>query len=292
MTRPSLGAYPCLCLALALALTPLANAAPAAATGCDRAALLAAADKYVEAQTAGSLDPLQDILSANFSYVENNAAADVSSGVLSHALVIDHRRSTADTTDCATYTELISTGGKAPGAGAAKPYVIGTQLRHDPTTLSIVLIDSVASTTGSWSFDAAKTLSHVLSEDWPAIPADRQDDRAVLRRAADAYLDIWSNATAADAVPWGTPCARLEGSAYTGRGRADDSCKGGLPTNHNQAPNTRRRYVIDEEAGSCDVLCVWEHMMMAADSHEFRLEGGKLRYVHTITVCPGQTCRL
>jgi hypothetical protein len=44
--------------------------------------------------------------------------------------------------------------------------------------------------------------------------------------------------------------------------------------------------------GSVSIFCVWEHMMMAADSHEFRLEGGKLRYVHTMTVCGGQQCKL
>lgn len=103
---------------------------------------------------------------------------------------------------------------------------------------------------------------------------------------------MWSNATAQDAVPWGTPCTRLEGGAYTGKGLPSDSCSRGIPSNHSQAPNTHRRYVIDEAMGSCSVLCVWGHMMMAADSHEFRLEGGKLRYVHTMTVCPGQTCRL
>lgn len=32
--------------------------------------------------------------------------------------------------------------------------------------------------------------------------------------------------------------------------------------------------------------------MNAADSHEFRLENGKLRYVHTITECGGKTCKL
>jgi hypothetical protein len=84
----------------------------------------------------------------------------------------------------------------------------------------------------------------------------------------------------------------LEGSAYTGRGQPDDSCKAGIPSNHNQAPNTRRRYVIDEAMGSVTIFCVWEHMMMAADSHEFRLENGRLRYVHTMTECGGRQCRL
>lgn len=44
--------------------------------------------------------------------------------------------------------------------------------------------------------------------------------------------------------------------------------------------------------GSVSIFCVWEHMMMAADNHEFRLENGKLRFVHTMTECGGKTCKL
>ena len=85
---------------------------------------------------------------------------------------------------------------------------------------------------------------------------------------------------------------RLEGSAYTGKGAPDDSCQPGIPSNHNQAPNTHRRYVIDQEMGSVSIFCVWEHMMNAADNHEFRLENGKLRFVHTMTECGGKVCKL
>jgi hypothetical protein len=259
--------------------------APVASSACpSRADLLDAADAYVAAQTAGKLDPLQKVLGGNWTYQENNKETDATKGVLGKALKIDHRRTNVDTTACATYSELIV-------ADAANPYVIGTQIHHG-TDGKIVLIDSVASTTNSWIFDAKKTLQYVLQEKWEPIPEGKRDSRAAIQSAGDAYLDMWSNATASNAVPWGTPCVRLEGSAYTGKGSADDSCKPGIPSNHNQAPNTHRRYVIDESMGSVNILCVWEHMMMAADSHEFRLEGGKLRYVHTMTVCGGKQCKL
>ena len=268
-----------------LAVIASVNSAPVA-TSCDRASLLAAADAYVAAQTAGDLSGLSPLFASNFTYQENNIVSPISKSVLASPLKVDHRRTIADTTLCATYTELISVTGP-------KQYVIGTQIRHDPTnTSSITLLDSVASTTGSWLFDAAKTLSYAQGEDWSPLPADRQSARAALQRTADAYLDMWSNATASDTVASGTPCVRLEGGAYTGSGKPDDSCKPGIPANHNQKPNTHRRYVIDETMGTCSVLCVWEHMMDAADSHEFRLEGGKLRFVHTMTVCPGQVCHL
>jgi hypothetical protein len=263
----------------------LAHSAPVASS-CDRASLIAAADAYVAAQTAGKLDDLSKLFATNFTYQENNKVSPIDKSVLASPLKLDHRRTIADTTLCATYTEIISATGP-------KPYVIGTQIRNDPANVSaITMIDTIASTTGSWLFDASKTLQHVLQEDWSTLPENKRVDRTLLQQTADAYLDMWSNATAADAVAWGTPCTRLEGSAYTGTGQPSDSCKPGIPSNHNQAPNTHRRYVIDETLGTCSVLCVWEHMMMAADSHEFRLEGGQLRYVHTMTVCPGQTCRL
>lgn len=101
-------------------------------------------------------------------------------------------------------------------------------------------------------------------------------------QAIDAYLDLWGNSSAA--VPWGTPCRRMEGSAYTGSGKPDDSCNVGIPGG-SQPPVTNRRYVIDEQYGSANVLRDFGAMKSGApDSHEIRLENGKLRYVHTMTV--------
>lgn len=258
--------------------------ASTAASECNSTALTAAADAYIASQTSGQLVSLQNFLAENWTYQENNKLIDVKAGVISKALKIDHRRTNLDTTACASYSEIIITD-------SANPYVIGTQLRHRSDG-KITMIDSIASTTNSWLFDSKKTLQHVLEEKWDPIPVEKRDSRAAIQAAGDAYLSMWNNATASDGVPWGTPCVRLEGSSYTGKGKPDDSCKPGIPSNHNQAPNTHRRYVIDESMGSVSIFCVWEHMMMAADSHEFRLEGGKLRYVHTMTVCGGQPCKL
>ena len=252
---------------------------------CNRSALIEAANAYIASQTTGQLTAIQGFLASNWTYQENNKEVDVKTGVLSKSLKIDHQRTNVDITTCATYSEIIS------AADAANQYVIGTQIHHDEN-MRIILIDTIASTKNSWLFDAKKTLQYVQQEKWDIIPEGKRDGRAAIQAAGDAYLDMWSNATAANAVPWGTPCVRLEGSAYTGTGKSDDSCKPGIPSNHNQAPNTHRRYVIDESMGSVSIFCVWEHMMMAADSHEFRLEGGKLRYVHTMTVCGGQVCKL
>lgn len=266
----------------ATAILGLPAASPAA--DCSREVLAKAADAYVEAQTAGNIKLLQDIVAETWEYEENNKKKEPQTGVLSKALKIDHRRTNFDLVLCATYTEIIA-------ADPTDPYVIGTQIRHGAGG-RVTLIDTIASTTNSWLFDAKKTLDYVLQEKWNPIPEAKQDSRDLIKAAGDAYLDMWSNKSASSAVPWGTPCTRLEGSAYTGKGRPDDSCKPGIPSNSNQAPNTRRRYVIDQAMGSVSIFCVWEHMMMAADSHEFRLEGGKLRYVHTMTECGGKRCTL
>jgi hypothetical protein len=267
-----------------LCFTALAFPSRQNSATCDREALIKVADGYVAAQTAGSLGTFQTTLAGNWTYQENNKIIDVKKGVLSKSLKIDHRRTNADTTACRTFTELII-------ADSANPYVIGTQIQHD-ASMKVTMIDTIASTTGSWLFDSKKTLQYVLQEKWDTIPEAKRDARAIIQAAGDAYLDMWSNATSSEAVPWGTPCTRLEGSAYTGKGQPDDSCKPGIPSNHSQAPNTHRRYVVDETMGSVSIFCLWEHMMMAADSHEFRLEGGKLRYVHTMTECGGKTCKL
>jgi hypothetical protein len=275
---------------LPLALLPFTSALPSppypialARAACDKPTLDTAADTYVAAQTSGSLNTLHSLFASNFTYLENNKEILTEASLLKKPLKIEHRRTNHDLVTCATYTELVAPSG---------PYVIGTQIKHDAATGKIISIDTIASTTGSWLFNATKTLSYIQSETWAEIPEGKRDARAAIQAAGDAYLDMWSDATADKKVPWGTPCVRLEGSAYTGTGAATDSCKPGIPSNHSQAPNTHRRYVIDESMGSVSVFCVWEHMMNAADSHEFRLEGGKLRYVHTITECGGKTCKL
>ncbi|KAI1108514.1 hypothetical protein F5Y14DRAFT_82108 [Nemania sp. NC0429] len=261
-------------------LAALAALAPGVIAACNRTALLAFADAYVFSHENGQVGNLENI-AENFTYVENNKTREITSGIFNNAFVIDHRHTTADEVDCATYTELIITRNVS---GASTPHVIGTQIRHNPTDMSAHLIDLLVSGPGSWLFNASQTLYWAKRETWSVIPAARRPSRAALKAAADTYLDMWSVKGAADRVPWGTPCARLEGSVYTGTGGPNDSCKPGIPTNSSQAPNSHRRYVIDQSYGSIDVMCIFEHLANAPDSHQFRMENGKLRYIHTITL--------
>ena len=239
-----------------LSLCALVSATPLPQAECDRAVLLKAADAYIAAQTAGSIEPLQSVLASNWTYTENNKIIPHTTGVIHKPLKLDHRRTNTDLVACATYTELVSASG---------PYVIGTQIRHDAAG-KVNSIDTIASTTGSWLFNATKTLEYVKNETWHVIPEGKRDKREVIQAAGDAYMSMWNDAHASELVPWGTPCVRLEGSAYTGKGSPDDSCKPGIPSNHSQAPNTHRRYVIDVEMGSVSIFCVWEHMVSLASA--------------------------
>ncbi|TAQ86506.1 hypothetical protein B7494_g5169 [Chlorociboria aeruginascens] len=260
-----------LTLVIALAISTLA---PLVHTDCTRSDLQSTADAYLQSQSSGILSPIFN----NASYRQNNAASTFTAGVLGTALKIDHNKTDIDTTSCATYTEVIVTN-------PSKPYVIGTQIHHNVGlngTLTPALVDSVVSSTGDWAFNATQTLHYVVLEDWSLLPTANQSNYTYLQNAADQYLDLWSNASAV--VPWGEPCDRLEGSAYTGTGSPTDSCDVGIPTASPSMNNTDRRYVVDVEMGTASVLCNFVSMGNIPDSHEFRLDNGKLRYVHTMTV--------
>lgn len=244
------------------------------ATDCTRDGLLAAAAAYVAAQTAGSTSTLT--LASNFTYNENNKAVAVASGVISRPLKIDLTRSTADVVQCASYTMIIA-------ASSKPPYVIATQLRHNGNdTTSIALIDTIAATTGSLFFNASLTLSYIKAEDWSPVSNSSQalTSRDALKAAGDDYLDMWTDAKAADKIPWGTDCERVEGSELT------KPCGKSLPRGGSTSGNINRRYVIDEAIGSVDILCAFNSLppTQYPDSHEIRIVDGKVKYVHTVTV--------
>ncbi|KAM7186476.1 hypothetical protein V8F33_011799 [Rhypophila sp. PSN 637] len=243
----------------ALALASATIAAPTVT--CDREFLKAQTAAYISAQVAGKPDVLK--ASSSVTYTQNFKAASLATGILSTPLKIDYNRSTYDTTQCASFSELITT---QPGNN----HVIGTQMRFTDGTLS--KMETIVTSTGDWFFNPANTLKYAQQEAWTEIPEDKRDTRAALQAAADAYLDLFNDKSVK--VPWGTPCARLEGGTYM-----QPNCDVGVPSG---VKNTNRRYVIDEVVGSCDVFFTFAGNL--PDSHEFRLENGKLRYVHTMTV--------
>lgn len=206
MTLNSLGV-----LALALATTAMAQ--------CTREELVAITDSLLEAQSSGSPDALTPV-AADVDYSENFKTADIATGILSQPLELAHNRSTHDTTACATYTELIVTD-------PAHPYVIGTQIRLAEGGSEIAQIETIITDQGDWLFNATGTYYWASREDWGVIPEEDRDTREVIQAAGDAYADLFNDKSVT--VPWGQPCARLEGGAYTGSGSPDDRCDVGVP---------------------------------------------------------------
>jgi hypothetical protein len=248
-------------------------AAGFAQISCSREGLQRAVDLYIAAQTKGDTSGLP--LATGLGYMENAAIANISNGLIRTPMKIDHHRSLLDTATCQTFTEVIVTDKE-------HPYVLGTRLRvnHD----KIAEIEILWTTTGYWLFNADTYLQYSTTEKWDAIPAGRRDTRDTLVGAANAYLDAFLEQKK-DLVPWGYPCNRTEGGMHTGKGVPDDSCDVGVPSGVNIA---NRRFVVDPTIGSIVVFCTFGAGSAnggsgAPDTHLFRVENGKLRYVHTLT---------
>ncbi|KAI0596607.1 hypothetical protein F4775DRAFT_603423 [Biscogniauxia sp. FL1348] len=267
-----------------LATTCLWLAAGAAAQ-CSRALLQNATEQYVAAQTRGSLGALA-YLARNATYTENGQRADISRGILSQAVAADRARSVHDTGRCATFTELIA------ATGTAHPYVIGTRMVLAGGRVASV--ESVVTDAGDWLFNATGYLHWSAGEAWDPIPAAERDSREAIQAAGDAYFDRFGDESVS--VPFGTPCARLEGGAYTDAdGTGGNTCSLGLPST---ITVTNRRYVVDEEMGVVDIYVGFPGLDMSVpdqampDSHMFRVEKGEIRYVHTVSACVNAGCGL
>ena len=97
-------------------------------------------------------------------------------------------------------------------------------------------------------------------------------------------------------VPHGTPCSRLEGRMSTAaRNPEGQTCTmGAFPQKLNVS---NRRYVIDENFGAVVIFhnFPWIDAGLPTDpgtpaSQMFRVEGGKNRYIHEVTVCTTPGC--
>jgi hypothetical protein len=263
----------CALFSMVLTVLLLAPTASFAQVSCSRDGLQRAIDLYIAAQTKGDTAGLP--LATGLGYVENMAPVSINDGVIKTAMKIDHHRSLIDSSSCQTFSEVIVTNKE-------KPYVLGTRLRinHD----KIAEIEILWTTTGYWLFNADAYLKWSSSEKWDPIPVAQRDTRATLVAAANAYLDAFLEGKK-DLVPWGYPCNRTEGGAHTGNGSPMDSCDIGVPSGVNIA---NRRFVVDETLGSVVAFCTFgaggpNGGSGSPDTHLFRVENGKLRYVHTLT---------
>ncbi|KAF2450024.1 hypothetical protein P171DRAFT_350348 [Karstenula rhodostoma CBS 690.94] len=260
-------------------LTLLSLAATTAAA-CPRSTLQSATTALLTAQTAGNPSALP--LTPNTTYLENDAALPLSSSVLTTPLPIDLSRSLHDTTLCATFTEIIA-------ATAPHPYVLMTRMLFTADGASITRIENVVADKGDWLFNAQGSLSNAKKEVWDVVPEAKRDTREVIRAAGDAYLDSWANGKVS--VPYGSPCARLEGGSYTTNCKMPE-----FPKEFKDAGGAKnRRYVIDEEVGGVDIFNDFPFLDPkkpngTASTNFVRVEGGKIRYIHEVTICTQNNC--
>jgi hypothetical protein len=256
-----------------------------ASAQCSREMLRELADTYVEAQSTGNATMLP--LAADSYYGENDQAMDIAEGVLTEALTVDFTRSFYDTTQCATFTELVA-------ATHSHPYVIHTRMEATEEG-EVNVMESVVTDDGDWVFGADAFLTHTQAEDWGEIPEDQRDRRGVIQAAAEAYINNWGDPDLP--VPHGTPCARLEGRLYTGsRDPEGQTCTmGAFP----QPIRTgSRRFVIDETIGAVSIFHNFSWLDAGLGpyhpgtpaSQTFRVEGGMNRYIHEVTVCTTPAC--
>jgi len=251
---------------------------------CSRDGLKRMVDLYLAAQTKGDISGLP--LAQGHLYIENMASFDINRGIIQKPVKIDRHMSIYDTATCQTFTEVIVTD-------KAAPYVMGTRLRV--ITDRITELEILWTTTGHWLFNADNYLKYASVENWSEIPAARRDSRETLLYTANSYLDAFLDANI-DIVPWGVPCVRIEGGAYTEPGGVElpDSRCEVLPWDKEQigVPSgvniVNRRFVIDETLGAVAVFCNFgggtpSGGSGAPDTHLFRIENGASRYIHTLT---------
>jgi hypothetical protein len=239
---------------------------------CTRDELKQLTDAYVEAQGKGSLAGLP--MDPKAHYLENGKDVDAGAGMWATPLKVAHAMSLHDDKRCKTFTEVVVTG--------PVPYVIGTRLyAHNG---KIIRIDSLVTKQGNWLFNANSYLKYTTKEDWSPLFKYQLTEPKEMIRGANAYLDGFSDKFTD--IPWGTPCARLEGGAYTNaKGDPHASCEVGMPAGVLYI--THRDYLIDQELGAINVFCRFGGRAESPDSHTFRYIDGRIRSVHTLTPIPG-----
>lgn len=238
---------------------------------CTRDQLKSATAAYVDAQGKGDISAMP--LAANAHYLENMSTINAADGLWNTALPVASSLSFHDALRCKSFTEVVITEG-------GHSYVIGTRLyMHDG---EIIRVDSLVTDKDDWLYNANAYLKYKTAEDWNAPHAYQKTLPTEMIRGANAYLDGFADKFTD--IPWGIPCARLEGGAYTNRDDDPEaSCEVGMPAGVLYIVN--RDYLIDQELGVINVFCRFgDSRSGMPDSHSFRYIDGKLRSIHTISV--------
>ncbi len=264
------------------------TAGGASQVGCSRDGLQAAVNSYLAALKAG--DPTLMPTSSSTQFVLNDKSTTLAAGQghFQYAKDPDFHRDFFDVEACRSFSEVIC-------STWSHPYVLMVVLTVKDSQISKYYV--VETDAGDWSFDAAKYLTRSKQEDWSVIPEADRISRADLEAAARAYFAFWGDKNTK--VPWGDPCARLEGGSFGAfdtplRDTYDatnlwGSCSVGIP-DQGFAPQPRE-VLIDPDLGAVDLLL----NLGGSDSHLFRFKKDAslksrigfdygMVYVHTLTV--------
>jgi hypothetical protein len=231
---------------------------------CTRAALQELANGYISALEAA--DPTKMSTAADAKYTENGKASSFGKGIWTTKIKANLHREFIDVDSCKMFVEIVDNV-------STPPYEIGTMIKVTDGKISEMI--ALVADKDDWNLSAADAFTYVYdkskAETWTMIPVDKQNDRKTIQAAGDMYLDMFSDQSVK--MPWGTPCDRLEGKMYV-------ACNSGVPSG--SLKMTERQYVVDVDMGVCDVFSKFGGS--SPDSHMLRMETGKIRYVHTITI--------
>lgn len=251
----------------ALALAGAMAASPAAAQGgCDRELLQGIAGDWISALEKGSGF---EMMLGEWVEFQNNLELGSMGAFLDKPRKVDWHQALLDTGACKVMVESVI-------LDEAQPLVLSTVLTNG--FFGVSPISNIVSTEGDWQFDAPATLAHVSAEEaWAPIPEGQRNSRQELLAIANAYLDRLSNP--GTQVAWAEGCTRLDGGTLVA------SCEEGLPGNLAAA---ERQPVVDEVLGAVNVqLRLGEKRR--AGSVTLRIEDGKVRSVHTLANCGGES---
>ncbi|KAK4187655.1 hypothetical protein QBC35DRAFT_229663 [Podospora australis] len=253
-----------------------AGLAAQASAACTRQFLKDATAEYLDALTAGK-PTFASLSTGTVEYVENDQAVPIAEGVLSKGVAIEFNLTLYDTTQCASYTEIVAT--------TKHPYVIGTRLAFQDE--KVTKIQSIVCDDGDWLFNATGSLVYNRRETWAPIPEAERASREEITAIATSYVDAWSDS--AVKPPFAKNCARLEGGFYI-----TSNCLLNFPPPFNV---TKGAYTIDEELGAVDIFHNFPFLDASLPRNPgtqtnnlIRVEAKQIRYIHENTVCQAKNC--
>jgi len=252
---------------------------PIGPLSCTREGLISAVNSYLAAIAAGDYTKMPLATGAKYYENDHDAKQKYSGGKMTYdkevpfgeglwktPLVVDFHRNLIDVTECATFTEIII-------ANSDPQYVLGARLDVKDGKISNVTL--VVTQKGDWGFNANNYLRYSKGEDWSELPATTANRRSREQLQSDGYAYFKYFTDKSAPAPWATPCARLEGGAYTGDGK-NSSCNVGIPDGTSITPLS---YLADVDYGMVVVFMYFG----GADSHWFRILPAGYRYIHTLT---------